>query len=40
VRLCMEYANKNFPDWLNPEAYWDWIQKRKVEPKNSTFSYI
>jgi hypothetical protein len=23
VRLCMEYANKNFPDWLNPEAYWD-----------------
>ena len=23
VRVCMEYANKNFPDWLNTEAYWD-----------------
>ena len=23
VRMCMEYADKNFPDWLNIEAYWD-----------------
>ena len=23
VRTCMEYANKNFPDWQNTEAYWD-----------------
>ena len=23
VRVCMEYANKNFPDWQNVEAYWD-----------------
>ena len=23
VRKCIEFANKNFPDWQNPEAYWD-----------------
>ena len=23
VRVCMEYANANYPDWLNTEAYWD-----------------
>ena len=23
VRKCMEYADKNFPEWLNAEAYWD-----------------
>lgn len=23
VRACAEYADHNFPDWMNPEAYWD-----------------
>ena len=23
VRICKEYADLNFPDWLDPTAYWD-----------------